>query len=100
MLPPPDVDQPPQFAPELAVVEVMFGDEGWARVSITRDARNIYRVHAERWDVSDLTVTGHAYWNLWGHGSSLTDDIEIARNMARDALRTIPRSSVAPYDGA
>jgi hypothetical protein len=93
-LPPPDLTQ--KFAPELTVVETVYSEDKQIRVSITRDARKTYRIHPERWDVSDLTTVGHAYWNQWGHSASLTDDLEIARAMACESLRITPRSSVIP----
>ena len=99
-LPPPDLNQAPRFAPELAVVETIYSDDNQVRVSITKDPRGIYRIHPERWEVMDLLVIGHAYWNQWGHSASFTDDIEIARGMARESIRITPRSSVIPENGA
>ena len=82
------------------MVEILYGDDNWARVLITKDSRNIYRIHPERWDISDLTIIGDAFWSMWGHHSTLTDDIEIARSSAREVLRGIPRSVVIPDDEA
>jgi hypothetical protein len=95
-IPSPDINQSPSFGRHLTVVETTYADENWARVSITRDDRGIYRVHPERWEISDLTVIGRAYWNPLGHGDSLTDDISIARQMAADELRKVHRSTIIP----
>jgi hypothetical protein len=95
-MPPPDISQTPTFVSEFALVETMYSDDKQIRVSITRDQCGIYRIHPERWEVMDFTVVGHAYWNQWGSSASFTDDIEIARGMARELLRTTPRSSVVP----
>ena len=96
-IPVPDMNQRPSFGRNLTVVEVSYADDNWARVSITRDERGIYRVHPERWEISDLEIIGHAYWNSLGHSDSLTDDIAIARGLANDSLRIITRSTVVPY---
>ena len=98
--PSPDLNQRPSFGKGLSIVEVTYGDENWARVSITRDERGVFRVHAERWDISDFPVIGRACWNQLGHSDSLTDDIAIAREMAADTLRKIPRSTIIPDDDA
>jgi hypothetical protein len=94
--PAPDLNQPPNFGRNLKVIEVSYADDNWARVSISRDERGIFRVHSERWEISDLTTIGRAYWNTLGHSDSLTDDIAIAREMAADSLRKIPRSTMIP----
>jgi hypothetical protein len=99
-VPAPDATQRPKFLPELSVVEVIYSDDKHARVAITKDRQNLYRIHPERWDLSDLTILGHGYWSQWGHHASFTDDIEIARQMAHETLRNIPPSTVIPDDEA
>jgi hypothetical protein len=95
-LPAPDLAKAPRFGPELTIVDVIYSEDKQVRVSITKDRQNVYRIHPERWDVSDMTVIGHAYWNPWGHSDSLVGDLETARIMANEALRTTPRSTVIP----
>jgi hypothetical protein len=97
-IPSPDLTHVPRFINDWVVVETLYGDDNWVRVLITKDGRNIYRIHPERWDISDLTIIGHGYWSAWGHSSSFTDDIQIARTLAEEALRAIPRSSVIAED--
>ena len=97
-IPSPNTDEAPRFGSELTVVEVTYADENWCRVSVTRDKRGIFRVHPERWEISDLEIVGEAYWNSFGDIGSLTDDLEIARVLAADALRKITRSTV-DHDG-
>ncbi len=94
--PPPDRNQTPTFVVELDLVEIVYSDDGQVRVSITRDRRGIYRVHPERWDVSDFAVAGQAGWTQWASGATFTDDIEIARAVARESLRITPRSPARP----
>lgn len=95
-IPPPDLSHAPGFAPELALVDTIYADDNQVRVGITRDSAGLYRLHPERWEISNLDVLGYAYWNPYGRSSSLTDDIGIAREMAFEALRTTPRSSRPP----
>jgi hypothetical protein len=94
--PAPDLNQRPHFGRNLTIVEVSYADDNWARVSITRDERGIYRIYSERWEISDFAETGQAYWNTLGHSDSLTDDLSIAQAMAAESLGKIWRSSVIP----
>ena len=96
-IPPPDISQAPQFGQGLSVIEVMYSDDQQLRVSITKDDSGLYRVHPERWDISDIEYAGYAYWNTWNQVNSITDDLEIARKMARQALSSTPRSESMPY---
>jgi hypothetical protein len=97
-IPPPDLTHRSKFAGDLNVIETIYSEDKWAKVEITKDTRNIYRIHPQRWDVSDLTIIGSGYWSQWGHGASITDDISIARQLALEAVRAIPRSVVIPDD--
>ena len=97
-LPDPDHTRVPRFVPELQLIELVYSDDGYARVAITQNRQRLYCIYPERWDVSDFTVIGEGYWNSWGGGTSITDDIEIARTMAREVVGTIPRSKVIPNE--
>jgi len=99
-IPSPDLTHMSKFVDDLEVVETVYSEDKWARVEITRDARNVYRIHPQRWDVSDLTIIERGFWNQWGHGASFTDDISIARQLAHEALQVIPRSVVISDDEA
>lgn len=95
-IPLPDVAHRPLFANDWVVVEVVYADDNWARVLITKDGLGVFRIHPERWDVSDLLIIGKGFWSQWGHQASFTDDIEIACKLAREVVSTIPRSEVMP----
>jgi len=95
-IPAPDVTHQPRFVPELSLVEIIYSPDNHARVVIAKDRRNLYHLHPERWDVSDLTVIGHGTWCSWGYQNSMTDDIDIARQLAREVLPTIPPPEVSP----
>ncbi len=93
-IPPPDIAWLPKFVTDWTIVEAIYSDDKHSRVLITKDSKGLYRIHPERWDVSDLTTMGGAFWNQWGQHASFTDDVAIARQMAREALPAIPRSTV------
>jgi hypothetical protein len=77
----------PAFVPELCLVELVYSDDRQARVAITRDKQGLYRLHPERWDLSELSTLGRGYWGPWGDTSSITDDLDVARRMANEFVR-------------
>ena len=96
--PPPDVEQSLSFVPELSIVAVLYGDDNWARAVITKDGNGLYRIHSERWDISDFAVVGEAFWSQCDTGISIFNDLDPARDAAISALKLITRTAVFPYE--
>jgi hypothetical protein len=95
-IPAPDQARPPSLPYGRELVTIVYSEDEQVRAVIMRDAQNLFRVHPERWDVSDLTVIGYAFWSPWGAGDSITDSLETATQIARELLDKVPRTVVVP----
>jgi hypothetical protein len=82
--PAPDITNPPLFSGE-TVVEILYSESKNERAIITGDNASIYRVYYQTWDDSDWDSGHAAFWNDRGP-NGMTDSVEIARRLAREAL--------------
>lgn len=88
-LPPlPNETEVPQFDGE-AVIELIYSDKRERRVFILQDKNRIFRSYVQWWDTSDWDAGYGAHWT-GGYGSSLTDSLERARELANEQLRIAP----------
>lgn len=72
------------------VVEELFSPNRWWKAQICRRQDGTYRIELANW-VDD---EGERFWAQVSTTGSITDSLEIARNLARDLLN---RHSEAPY---
>ena len=97
--PPPDTSAPGGRVDEKDVA-ILYSPSKAFRVVIGRDARGFYRVHEERWDTGDWDVAGAAYWCPYDQLATITDTVENAEKLAREALAQVggPASSDAAVE--
>jgi hypothetical protein len=95
--PPPDTSAPGGRVDEEDVA-ILYSATKTHRVVIGRDRRGLYRVHEERWDTGDWDIAGAAYWCPYDQLATITDTIENAEKLAREALAQVLQSP--PSDGA
>lgn len=84
-LPPPDTESWPSYISE-EVHELIFSDSKERRAVITEDTQGLFRVHTDYWCLSDFDYIGEGYWVQDDHFATITDTIENARKLAREAL--------------
>jgi hypothetical protein len=83
---PPAPDTSRQLAPfGQETVEAVYSPSKAYRAAITRDARGIFRVHLERWDV-DGWPEEPPHWCPYNRGATFVDTLEHARTLARERL--------------
>lgn len=68
-------------------MEIVFSTNNLFRAVITRDDQSIFRVHRDYWCVSDYDYVGYAYWSQFDQMNTMTDSLESARELAKQALR-------------
>ena len=68
------------------VVDLLFSDSKERRAVITEDREGLFRVHTDRWCSEDFEDIGKGYWAQDDRFATITDTIEIARNLAKEAL--------------
>lgn len=84
--PPPDVTTQPRLTSE-TVLELLFSRTNQFRLVISRDRRGLFRIHRDKWCVSDWDIIGEAFWIQDGHFVTMTDTLASARQLAREALQ-------------
>jgi|ERR1041385_697948 hypothetical protein len=89
--PKPSQPPPPDTTATLRVgdqrtVETLFSPKKKFRVTITQDQAGNYRIHSDRWCIEDWDVAGKAFWIQVDRGSSMTDTLGNARQLANEHL--------------
>jgi hypothetical protein len=79
----------PRFVSETAV-EIHYSRQSHYRAIITTDSNGLYRVRREFWDAGDWEVAGVAFWNQNDRFATITDTLEIARNLVCESLAETP----------
>lgn len=84
-LPPqPDITIPPSYSRE-RVLEVIYVADRSRRAVLTETSGS-YRVHVQRWDVSDWDYTEQASWLTEDQFATMASSLEIARALAAEEL--------------
>lgn len=81
----PDATIVPKFGGEV-VIETVYEEGSGKRAFILKDEKGFLRTYVEWWDTSDWDEGYGARW-IGGYGSSLTDNLERARELALEELR-------------
>ena len=84
--PSPDLGVAPSYVGR-AIVEVTYSPRHTHRAVVTKDDRDRYRVHVERWDTSEWGAQGLAYW--CGAAGVKAHDLDSARAWAVETLGEI-----------
>jgi hypothetical protein len=87
--PPPDTSSRPRYIGE-QVMEVLFSRAHQYRATVTQDSRGLFRVHRDRWCISDWEVAGAAYWAQDDRLATITDSVEAATRLAEESLIVTP----------
>lgn len=87
-LPPPDTESVPAFHSE-TVVELLFSRNTSRRAVITLDREGLFRIHTDYWCLAEFDRTGEGYWEQDDRFATITDSVESARKLAREALHEL-----------
>ena len=87
--PPPDTSASFRHVEE-EEIECLYSPRRQYRVVISRDHQGRYRVHRQRWDISDWDVANVAFWSEDDQMATITDTIESARTFAAERLSETP----------
>ena len=87
-LPPPDTQSRPSYHSE-AVVEVLYSETKQRRAVITQDRDLHFRVHTDYWCLADFDYIGQGYWAQDDRFATITDTLERARVLAKEALNAL-----------
>ena len=85
-LPTPDTTSQPSYSSE-NVLEIIFSSSKERRAVITQDRNSCYRVHTDYWCLSDFDFIGIGYWSAEDKFAILTESMESALKLAREALQ-------------
>jgi len=83
--PPPPDTTPPQFA---GLIETLFSHAHMHRAVICSDASGHFRIHRQRWWIGEWEICGDAFWEDDGKQVTIVEDLQTARDIALDYLRT------------
>ncbi len=78
------------------VIKIVFSRTNERRVVITQDRNGQYRVRAEYWCLSDFEYIGEEYWAQDDRFTTITDTIETAQKLAKEALYEPPEAEFTP----
>jgi hypothetical protein len=83
--PPPDTSHIPRYS-NLTVLECLYSENLRYRAVLVRDSSGYLRVRYEMWNLSEWENSDVAFWGQVGQGTTITDTIDNARQLARERL--------------